>query len=850
MHIRYLVFALVIPMVGVAIAQDNRHMTIRAGSTTGIRIDGVLDEADWAEVEPATNFIQFNPTEGEPATQRTEVRVLYGANAVYVGAMMYDDNPGGIRTYLSRRDQVNGADFFLVAIDSYNDLTTGYEFMVTAAGVQYDAIATVNNEDSSWDAVWSSAVRLTPEGWVAEMEIPYSQLRFNEGETSWGINFVREIQRNGEKDFWAPITRENINTGFIRHSGRLVGLSGVSPRRTIQATPYSLARANTFEHADEPGATDSDFSGDVGADIRFGLSSNITVDATINPDFGQVDADPAELNLSTFETFFSERRPFFLEGTQIFDYTYGSGDGALLYTRRIGAVSPIIGATKISGRLPSGTSFGLLGAATGNDFNPSRWYGVARVKQEFGNQNYVAGGLTGFSNNPAEDSDEEGSRSIVGGTDWRLLIGSNESWLFEGTLTGSIQTQTNTGIENPTQRGYALYIGFDKVRGFFTPGSGFRIYSDQFQMNDVGRFRQNNLIQARLGANMLWNQGNPVGPFRRFETGGFTDQNWSYTDGLNRGFGAVIFTGGQLEGFQSLRVNGGLQDVGGYDVRETRGLGPFRNIRSGWFEINFDTDTRRRFVFSPEIGMAFGADGGRNIGIEGDIRWNVNDRVQVSTGASLNFDDDWTAWVANEGLVRTNDGLFIGTFTDTPDAFTEDDLFQLNLDNTAADALLGNIEPYEEALGIPNATGYYVPVFGRRDTRTFNLSTRANVIFSPKLSLQLYGQLFAARGRYDNFQLLANPDELRDFDYPKRRDFSFQSLQANVVLRWEYRPGSTLFVVWTQARNHGTGEELLLDGGTLSPSPFDVSTGSQLADTFSIFPQNVFLVKLSYLLMR
>ncbi len=848
MHFRYLTAALVIPLATVAHAQDNQHMVLGAAHTDGIEVDGVLDEADWAQVEPATDFIQFNPTEGEPATQRTEVRVLYGSNALYIGAMMYDDDPDGIRTYLSRRDQVNGADFFLVAIDSYNDLVTGYEFMVTAAGVQFDAIATINNEDSSWDAVWSSAARVTAEGWVAEMEIPYSQLRFSEGETSWGINFVREIQRNGEKDFWAPITRENLNTGFIRHSGRLTGLEGISPRRTVQATPYTLGRANTFEHSDIPGDTDADFTGDVGVDVRFGLSSNITIDATINPDFGQVDADPAELNLSTFETFFSERRPFFLEGTQIFDYTYGSGDGALLYTRRVGAASPIIGATKISGRLPGGTSFGLLGASTGEDFDPSRWYGVARVKQEFGNQNYVGGGLTGFSNNPDDGSD--GSRSLVGGADWRYLVGGNETWLFEGTLTGSVQTQTGDGIEDPTQRGYALYVGFDKVRGFFTPGSGFRIYSDQFQMNDIGRFRQNNLIQARLGANLLWNQGSPVGPYRRFETSGFMDQNWSYTDGLNRGFELNVFAGGQLKGFQGLRMNGGLEGIGGFDVRETRGLGPFRNIRSGRFEINFDTDTRRSFVFSPEVGMAFGADGGRSIGIEGDISWNVSDRVQVSTGASIKFDDDWTAWAANEGLVRNDDGLFIGEFSDTPDAFGKDDLFQLGLSGSEIDALLSGVGEFNGSVGIANGTGYYVPIFGSRDTRSFNLTTRANVIFSPKLSLQLYGQLFAARGRYDNFQLLANPDELRDFDYPKRRDFSFQSLQANVVLRWEYRPGSTLFVVWTQARNNGIGEELLLDGGSIPASPFDVSTGSQLSDTFSIFPQNVFLVKLSYLLMR
>lgn len=828
-------------------------MFLASAHTSGVRIDGILDEADWALVEPATDFIQFNPTEGEPATQRTEVRVLYGANAIYVGAMMFDDNPGGIRKYLARRDEINGADFFLVVFDSYNDLQTGYEFMVTAAGVQWDALATPNNEDSSWDAVWSSEARITPDGWIAEMEIPYSQLRFSEGETSWGINFVREIQRNGEKDFWAPITRENANFGFVQFSGRLTGLEGISPRRTMQITPYSLARANTFEHAEIPGDTDADFTGDIGADFRVGLSSNVTVDATFNPDFGQVDADPAELNLSTFETFFSERRPFFLEGTQIFDYTYGSGDGALLYTRRIGSAAPIVGATKISGRLPGGTSFGVLAAATGEDFDPNRWYGVARVKQDLGGQDYIGGGVTAFDGQIGLGSE---LRSLVGGMDWRWRVGQSESWQFEGTLTGSTQTTTfnNDNLELPsseTERGYALYLGFDKVRGFFTPGSGFRIYSDEFQMNDVGRFRQNNLIQARLGSNLLWNSGNPIGPFRRINTGGFVDQNWSYNDGLNRGLGVNFFSGGELLNFQQIEFDAWADGVGGYDVRETRGLGPFRNLFTTGFGFDFSSDSRRRLVFSPEVDFRFSEDGGSGIALGGGIDWSVSDRVRFSVNADVGFENDFTAWAANEGFVRRADGFFVGREANTPDALGENDLFRLDLTENEVDALVNGVNEYAGGALVPGATGYYAPVFGSRDTRSFDISTRSNIIFSPKLSLQFYGQLFAARGQFDNFRLLASPDELRPLDaYPKRRDFSFQSLNANVVLRWEYRPGSTLFVVWTQARNDGTGEELLLEGGLIPPSPYDVSTTDQVSDTFSIFPQNAVLIKLSYLLMR
>lgn len=239
MTLRHILISFLAALTTTASAQMNDHLQLEAARTSGIQIDGILDEPDWQLVEPATGFTQYNPDEGSPSTQRTEARILYGSDAIYVSGMMYEENPDDIRTYLSRRDEVNGADFFLVVFDSYNDRATGYEFMVTAAGVQFDAIATPSNEDPSWDAVWSSAARITDEGWVAEMEIPYSQLRFTEGETSWGVNFVREIQRNGEKAMWAPISRELANRGFVEFSGRLTGLEGISPWRTFQVPRHT-----------------------------------------------------------------------------------------------------------------------------------------------------------------------------------------------------------------------------------------------------------------------------------------------------------------------------------------------------------------------------------------------------------------------------------------------------------------------------------------------------------------------------------------------------------------------------------------------------------------------------------
>jgi hypothetical protein len=435
--------------------------------------------------------------------------------------------------------------------------------------------------------------------------------------------------------------------------------------------------------------------------------------------------------------------------------------------------------------------------------------------------------------------------------DWDFRLGAEDQLLLEGSLAGSVRDDLDPASTDPAERGYALYVGFDKIRGFFTPGSGLRIYSDDFQINDVGRFQQNDLISARLGAGYLLNQGNAFGPFRRVNVFGGGTQVWRYADGTNRGLN--LFAGGGLEfrGFEGLFLNFNAEGLGGYDVRETRGLGPVYNVASAGLNVNFNTDERRRLVFYPGGFFGLQEGGGGVVETWADLDWTANDRLTLSFGAFAGFGDDWRAWAANEGLVQTPDGLFIGASDGEPGAFTADDLHPLGLDAAGTAALLDGVTPWEGALTIPDATGYFVPVFARRDVRQASVSTRANVIFRPNLSLQLYGRVFAARGQYTDFQLLASPDELRDFDaYPKRRDFAFESFQANAVLRWEYRPGSTLFVVWTQARNDGIEEALLLDGTPPPGSPFQTGTGTQLRDAFRIYPDNVFLVKLSYLLMR
>ncbi|MEO0559679.1 MAG: DUF5916 domain-containing protein [Bacteroidota bacterium] len=808
--------------------------SLEAGVANNIRVDAQFDEPEWAQAEVATDFVQFRPNEGEPSSQRTEVRVLRGASALYVGATLYDTDPGAIRTTLSRRDDTGDADNFFVAIDGYNDRQSAYGFGVTAAGVQVDIINSGDDDDESWDAVWTSAARVTDEGWEVEIRIPYSQLRFTGSETAWGLNFVRQISRLDEQSFWAPLTSDGA--GFTEQLGTLNGIADLQPRRILQAAPYSLARAERFE-SDVSGIGENDYGSELGADLKVGLAPSVILDLTINPDFGQVDADPAELNLSTFETFFSERRPFFLEGTQIFDLGY-SRDGALLYTRRVGGESPIIGASKLTGRTDGGLAFGALASTTGDNFSPTRFYGAGRLKQVLPRQSYVGAGMTAYQ----AWGDAGDASTLVGAADWAIRVGADAAWQFEGTAGATTQSVTDGGIED-TERGYAIYIGHDKVKGFVTPGFGFRVFSDGFRLNDVGRFRQTDLISFNSGTGIVWNKGQAFGPFRRLRTFVFGRQAWQYTDGLDRGGEARTWINGTLLGFQDIQVRLGAENFWGYDVRETRGLDPIYHNPNLSASLGFQTDSRRQIRAGIEFGVDRQLDGGTEYETELELDWTVNDRLALSVEGEFGSGVNERSWVTNEGFIQTDEGLFMGSEADAPADLDAESLVLVPLASDAADALFADVPLYDDA-------GFYRPIFAQRNTRSAGITTRANVLFNSTLSLQLYGQLFSARGQFHDYELLASRDELRPFDaYPRRRDFAFSTFNVNSVLRWEYRPGSSLYVVWTQARNSDAFLDFIQTGSGSYDSPYDTSTTQQFEDTFGTFPRNIFLVKLSYLLM-
>jgi hypothetical protein len=347
------------------------------------RIDGSLDDAAWASAAPITDLWQNTPNEGQPASERTDVRIVYDDEAIYVGARMFDREPALVHSQLSRRDNTGTSDLFTIAFDSYLDHRTAFQFSVNPSGVRADAITTQDNDsgDDSWDPVWEVRTRRDSLGWTAELRIPFSQLRFSAAPVqTWGINIVRFIQRRAEtSEFaWKGQTEE----GYASYFGHLSGLEALPQPRRLEILPYASSKAQ-FDPATpgDPFHDGSRVATAGGVDLKYGLTSNLTVDATFNPDFGQVEQDPAFVNLSAFEQYLQERRPFFIEGADIFNF----GGQQFFYSRRIGQPprgsadahagfvntpenTTILGASKLTGRTAGGWSIGLLEALSAREY--------------------------------------------------------------------------------------------------------------------------------------------------------------------------------------------------------------------------------------------------------------------------------------------------------------------------------------------------------------------------------------------------------------------------------------------------------------------------------------------------
>jgi hypothetical protein len=826
--------------------------TLTAAPATQIHVDGRLDEAAWATAAPADDFVQQQPSDGHPATERTDARVLFDGEAIYIGMRMYDPHPDSILALLTRRDQSSESDGARVFIDSYNDKRTAFVFGLNPRGVKEDFLRFNDGEgiDSDWDAVWDGAARVDSAGWTAEFRIPLSQLRFNAAVVNaggrWGLNFRRYIARRGEVDFWAPIS-SNANA-FVSLFGELQGLQGLRQAHRLEVMPYVSSKLDHLPVADRNHFTGaSNFAGGMGADLKAGLPGGLTLSATINPDFGQVEVDPAVVNLSAYETFFPERRPFFVEGADIFQFgnlsTFNSyGFTQFFYSRRIGRqpqgavrlddvdqehlpdATTILGAAKVSGKV-GGWSVGLMDALTNREVadyrttagvdgqypvEPLTNYFVGRVRRDFNRGATVVGGMvTGVGRNLSDEFDPYlRSRAAMFGIDGSHSWG-NRDWTLSGYLAGTRVSGSADAIAR-TQRAAAHYydrpdadyLTYDPTRtsldghdaglslshsGSWDGSATYVDVSPGFETNDIGFMNRGDY---RAFSTFLGRRNNkPTATFRNRTMYIYHNAAWNFG-------GDVIFNGvgsglqAQFRNFWYASLTGTV-NLPRWDDRSTRG-GPVIRRAGGWNLSTYNTtDARKRLSFDLSAGIGSSGDGSWSRSVGTTVTYRPTSSVRLSAGPSLSRSRNPAQWVT-----------------------------------TVDDALA--TETYGKRY-----------VFSTVDATELSMDTRVDWTFTPTLSLQLFAQPFISSNDFHDYRSLARP---RSFDFDpyattRNDDFTFASLRGNAVLRWEYRPGSTLFFVWQQDRN-----------GVTDNGQFRLNDG--IRDVFDRGSRNVFLIKATYWLNR
>jgi hypothetical protein len=480
--LHYLVFADDPPFAGETRIYNTIH--IKSGKP---EIDGVLDDACWLEGEWTGNYRQNMPTEGAQPSQKTEFKILYDDENIYVAILAYDNEPDKIDRQMTRRDERMG-DIVGVNFDSYFDHRTGFEFNLTAAGCKIDLILTNDGFDTNWNPVWDGKVGLMDSGWIAEMQIPLSQLRYGKQESQvWGLHAWRWINRNRESDHWNLIPRGNA--GLLYYFGELHGLNNLPKIRRMEFMPYTLAKMEIYPKTEgDPYKDGFDPGVAIGLDGKFGLGSNFTVDYTINPDFGQVEADPSELNLTAFETYYEEKRPFFIEGRNIFEYSFD--DNQLFYSRRIGHIpmykyepdsgeyvnqpeyTSIIGALKLTGKTRKGLSVGVVESLTSREYTeisspegerkmvaePLTNYFVGRIQKDINKSNTMIGGMV---TSTLRDIDHNylnhiNKSATTGGVDFRHYLLNKSFYINIKALISQVQGSTSaiTSLQKESSRYY------------------------------------------------------------------------------------------------------------------------------------------------------------------------------------------------------------------------------------------------------------------------------------------------------------------------------------------------------------------------------------------------------------
>ncbi|HEX2206007.1 MAG TPA: DUF5916 domain-containing protein [Longimicrobium sp.] len=801
-------------------ALNAHRLTPTTGAPT---LDGRLDDAVWLASDSISGFVQRDPDEGAPSRFPTVVRVAFDDEAVYVALRAYDPEPRRIMAPLTRRDEDSPSDWLLVGFDSRHDLRTAYVFAVNPAGVKRDFIvADGQDDDASWDAVWEAEVRRDPQGWTAELKIPLSALRFAEGgDGVWGFQVARVVKRANEESYWAPMKKDDSRV--VARFGELRGLSGLPAPRRLELLPYTVSGVTRAPRgvAGDPFYARNDLRGAFGLDLKYGLTSDLTLDATVNPDFGQVEADPSEVNLSAYETFYAEKRPFFTEGADIFRFGIGLGDGdggneSLFYSRRIGrrphdsyesdderwvsqpGQTTILGAAKLSGRVGGGWSVGALGALTGEETarfrspDGGRWeetvepmtgFGVLRARRDLnGGRTQVGGVGTGVVRRlEGTEMAWLPTSAFTGGADFQHRWG-NDTWRASGFVLGShvrgdpeamvaLQTSSARYFQRPdaghvevdsaatSLSGWSVSYDVGKVKGRWRGGVVGSYRSPGFETNDLGFMRDADQV-----LNVGWLSYNETRPGKLFREYDFNLNAWAaQTTGWER-VGTAANVNGYAQFLSYWGVYGGAEHaLSSISTGALRG-GPsvYRPAATnGW--MGFHSDSRKP--------------------LEGGADFSWRREAQTGTwryGASVNL-----AWQASPSTRLSVSPFYSRSFGGWQYV------------DQVADTVTAGLTHY---------------VFGELDQRTAGMSARVSQTFSPTLSLQLYAQPYISDGAFDRFKEVG---DARSSDFSERflplaadpagfayddPDFNFRAVNLNAVLRWEYRLGSTIYVAWSHAR--------------------------------------------------
>lgn len=793
--------------------------------TSPVFVDGVLNEPVWARAG-ISGLIQREPHEGEPASEKSEIWFAYDDDALYVAARLSDSAPDSILGRLVRRDAEFQSDFVRIGIDPNLDRNTAYYFGTNPSGSINDGIYYDDNKtDDSYDPIWDVAVGRDDRGWTAEFRIPFSQLRFEARENAtWGVEVLRRIHRRNEESLLVLHPRNDD----IRVSRwcLLTGLRNITPPPRIEIMPYAATTGKFLpappvaafnQGRKDPFVFGRDYSLNLGADAKIGLSGDFTLDASLNPDFAQVEVDPAVVNLTAFETYYAEKRPFFIEGSSILAFGRGGAasfvdfnwtDPDFFYSRRIGRApqgtvthdgfqdipdrTTILGAAKVSGKTNSGWSLAALTALTDGEYGevdsagtrfreqiePLTAYAVVRGKKQFDGSRQAVGIIGTFVERDLSEPALAGGlskRALSAGVDgWTFLDEANE-WVLtgwsgftrvEGSREYLLRLQQSPGhwFQKPdashlkvdsgatSLTGWAGRAWLAKDKGNWRFSAALGAIHPGFESNDLGFHTYTDVINMNLYTAYLWFEPDPVFRTKSLSLAGLREYNFG---GFKIGETYYLNAAGELLSYWGGSLYLGY-NVEVYDDRRTRG-GPLMKSLSSWFLfLSLYSDLREDVYGFLSLSADRGKSGGWDYSVSATLSWKISTALNLSVAPAYSRN-----YVVAQYLTAFPDPLATATY----------------------------------------GTRY---IFGVLDRKTLSAELRLNWTFTPKASFQLYLQPYFTAGDYGDFHSLARPATFSfdPFVYPGNPDFNFRSLRANAVFRWEYRPGSTLYLVWTNEKAH------------------------------------------------